>query len=498
MNAIYTFSNQPYEKKKLVLLFLVSFFIRGLTFYIYVQNHERYKQADSSDYHICAFSLAKGLGMFHPQHHKPLFWRTPGYPAYLAIFYKYCGTSDIRFQGNIKAQKISIWLQIFLCSFIPILVFFLALLLTSSSVIAWISSLIFVFHPGFILASCYLLTDGLAMIFFLLFLLFFYKSFTFLKEQKKISDSPIIYWVFAAIALSIYTWMRPNGEFIAFIALFIFLFSANTLRQKCIKIIVFATIFFTCLSPWYVRNHNLTGYWFFCPMSGAYHLAFSAPKILHRLTNQPLENCLKYLFVTLKTQLEQEEKKLALTNPELFVSRELVCKKIAYPIITKYPHYVCIDWIYEVCKTTFDLYSHQLVTFVNNSFMHDPIEEFLTEKIKNCLYKNPMPVLMRFICWLEFLFSILLWFGLIGGIIIFILQAFINFFRQRKPLSDTTYLWIKTGLMIGGLLFMTGGFGYARLRMPAEPLMVLLSLTFWLYFLKEKKQIFYVQKEKLT
>jgi len=48
------------------------------------------------------------------------------------------------------------------------------------------------------------------------------------------------------------------------------------------------------------------------------------------------------------------------------------------------------------------------------------------------------------------------------------------------------YLWLKAGVMIAAVLGMTGGFGYARLRMPVEPLLVLLSLTFWYYFCYKK------------
>lgn len=490
MNTLHAFFHQPYNWKNLGVLALIAFLIRGLVFFSYIQHNERYHQADSMDYHACGIGIALGQGMFHINQKKPIFWRTPGYPAYLAPFYKCIGITDFSFQANSTAQKASIWLQIILCSFIPIVVFFLSLSLTSSLMIAWIASWIFVFHLGFILASCYLLTDALATLFFYFFLLFFYVQFSFIGEPKKSSNNLFLYTILAILSLSVYTWMRPNGEFIALMALIVLLFCAASWKKKLIKIVLFGSIFFISISPWYVRNYNLTGKWFFCPMSGPYHLAFTAPKIIRRLSGQNLEICIKYLFAQIKPALKKQEDLIKLTHPEYYISQELICKDIAMPWIKKYPHYVFIDWLREVCKTTFDLYSSQLVAFANNSFTYDPLEEFLSEKLKNCIYKQSMPILMRTICLLELLFSLLVWFGLIGGFIKFIVLSIIKTFRKKEPLSATTYLWLKTGLMIGGLLFMTGGFGYARLRMPVEVLMIILSLTFWLWLLQlPKKEI---------
>jgi hypothetical protein len=95
-----------------------------------------------------------------------------------------------------------------------------------------------------------------------------------------------------------------------------------------------------------------------------------------------------------------------------------------------------------------------------------------------------MSLSMRLLCWFELLFSFLIWIGLIGGLWLFLLAPLI---QKNNPIKhNITALWIKCGLLIGGFLLQTGGFGYARLRMPIEPLMIILSLTFWYWLLKHR------------
>ncbi len=58
---------------------------------------------------------------------------------------------------------------------------------------------------------------------------------------------------------------------------------------------------------------------------------------------------------------------------------------------------------------------------------------------------------------------------------------------RRKFLA----LWMGCGIMMGAVLCQTGGFGYARLRLPIEPLIILLGLVFWywLYLEHSKKTV---------
>jgi hypothetical protein len=474
------FSQTP-SFKNLSFLFLAALIIRGALFYFYVQHNERYKQADSSDYHTSSIVLAYSGTMTRFDNNEPIFWRTPGYPLFLAPFYYFHGITTGTFADYATAQKAALWLQIILCAFIPILLFFLALQLTGSLVISWITAWFSVIHLGFVLAATYLLTDALASLFFYAFLLFFYRAFLVRGEQQPLPKVAHYYrWLtFAALCLGAYTWMRPMGKFIGIFSSILLLFSYCSWSGKLKRASFFFLLFFATLSPWYLRNYQLTQQWFFCPMSGAYLEAFCAPKIVRRLTNWPLETCMRRLFAQVEQEAQKEQQLLRAAHSDAVVVKHITCGKVAWPWLKQYPWYTAYDWMVQVIKTCFDLYANQLVALANNTFSYDPLEEFLTEKMAAALYKGVLPLWIRIIAWLELCTALALWLGLLGGFFVFMVRPLYQFFMHKKSWSWLTALWLKTTPLIGAALFMTGGFGYARLRLPIEPLMIILALTFF-------------------
>ncbi len=469
------------------ILCLAALVVRALFFYCFMlqitSDHIHYHQADSNDYHVGALCIALGNGMSTPGNNQPMFWRTPGYPAFLALFYHWYGITSGDFNQNHPAQKAALWAQLILCCLIPLIILFLAHLLTGSWIVAWASAWISVFHIGFVLASTYLLTEGISMIFFYLFLIFFFKL---------LLDSSTSWFSTALSAmacLSIYTWIRPMGEFVGILTTVILLFgSVGNWRTSIKKSLTFAAPFFASLCAWYWRNYTLTGEWFYCPLSGIYLNVFCAPKILRRTMNISLHDAWKYT----QQAAHEEIKKAyyALQGTGLYVS-PLLSKKIAVPIIAAYPLYFIIDWLKESCKTAFDLYSYQLIAYAKCQFWFDPLEEFVTEKIGECLFLQPAPLWMRMIAWSELIYSLLIWIGLGAGIWTYAIQPFF----LHTPLTDwqqrNRRIWIVAALLSASIIGMTGGFGYARLRLPVEPLMLILSIMGWaiLINLQEKTSL---------
>jgi 4-amino-4-deoxy-L-arabinose transferase-like glycosyltransferase len=465
------------SKKQASLLFITAFLVRIAVFWWYVQHDTRYQQPDSMDYHNCTLGIILGTGMHRADTMEPIFWRTPGYPVYLAPFYYLWRGTDTGFNDWTTAHHAAIFVQIIICSLIPILVWLLAYLLTHNYVLALIAGWITVFHPGFVLASTYILTEGLAVFLFLLFLLFFY-------QQLRITNSTHfsrLMLISAALILGIYTWMRPMGEFVAIIALLLIILCRQgqwSLRLR--NMIWFATFFWLSLAPWYIRNHALTGQWFFCPMSGPYLNSFSAPKIVRTVQGMTLENSIRLLYGLAHKRID--EARQALAGSGYTLARETVCGAIAWPIIQAHPWIFMRDWVREVIKTTFDLYAYQFVAMANNTFKYDPLEEFLSEKIAACLYAGSIPWWIRSICYAELLYALWLWLGLLAGAWSYMLRPIIQHLRQRTVLAFThlQLLWWQVTPLIGAVFMMTGGFGYARLRLPIEGLMIILSLSWWL------------------
>lgn len=464
------------SKKHALLLFICAFTVRALVMFFFIQPNNYYKQPDSPDYHNCALGIVLGTGMHRIDRPEPIFWRTPGYPPYLAFFYKMCGIRNLEFDGNSYAQCASIWIQILLASFIPIILFFLAYTLTHVYGIATILAWLAVIHPGLVLASTFLLTEGLAIIFFFLFLLFFYSLIFPLKKQRW-----YIPFVLAIICLSIYTWMRPMGEFIGYASAIILFFACTgPFRQRLMRSLLFAALFFATLFPWYYRNYKLTGEWFFCPTIGTYLNVFNAPKILRRTTGKSLIECHKIMGQRAAYASMQKQRELEGTGK--YVCNN-ICKKASVPVCMSEPWYFIYDWFVENLKTTFDLYSYQLVTMANGSWWYDPIEEYLPDKIAACLYSEHVPRATRAVCWLEFVLAILLWVGLLSGFWIYFVQPLFTK-KYNPPLQK---LWLVTTPLIALCIGMTGGFGYARLRLPVEPLILILALTCWYYILIKKR-----------
>ncbi len=465
-----------------LIFFLAAFAVRALTFEFYIKPQERYCQADSRDYHNCAFCISHGYGMHYP-HGQPIFWRTPGYPWYLSYFYKQYDAEQTLisvgpnkqtktdFRSYAVPQQKSIWVQILLSSLLPILILHLALAVTDLLPVAWICASISVWHIGFVLASTYLLTDALAMLLFIGFLIAFYRSI----EQKK---NALRYAASAALLLAAYTWMRPMGQFVALASVVLFLLTRDNLQDKGKKTALFALLFSAALAPWFMRNQKLTGSFFFCPLFGLYLNVFNAPKILSRVAKIPLKEAHSQLTAAAH-QLTQEAQLQARLRGKVACG-ELVALETALPLIKQHPGYFIYDWSVEVLKTTFDLYSSQLVAFAQNCFRWDPLVEYLDEKIANCLWRGSIFGATRCIAWLEFFGSFVIWIGLLIGTI----QVLVAPLLQRRSLrflfEDTfRQSWFLALNFIGIVLLQTGGFGYARLRLPVEPLILILGVTFW-------------------
>lgn len=460
------------------VLIAVSFLIRAAVMIFFIEPNTFYKQADSFDYNHCTVTIAAGNGMHRLQNNEPIFWRTPGYPLYLAPFYAVYGVKSLAFEANQAAHHAALWFQIILSSFIPLIILYLALAMTHLPALAYLVAWISAIHPGFVLASTYLLSEGISLIFFFLFLLFLYQLIIPESTNRR------WYWtaILAALTLSVYTWMRPMGEFIGyFSAILLALGSMGAWRQKLKTAALFLILFFVTLTPWYYRNYQLTGEYFFCPTIGTYLNCFSVPKILRRTMNKPILEC----YQLAQQAAAQEIRKQQRARPGKHISQN-ACKAVSYPIVRSNPWYFVYDWIAEVIKTTLDLYTYQLVAMFEGCYWYDPIEEYLPSKITACLYASPLPFLARILCWLELIYALMLWIGLFGGLWIGIIRPLIK--NSVTPyIKRMQWLWLTTIPMIGIIVGMTGGFGYARLRLPAEPLLIILSLTYWYWLYTKEK-----------
>lgn len=453
--------------RSLSVLFFISLCIRAAVFFFYVQHEERYHQSDSNDYHNGALCIAWGHGMFRPDTREPIFWRTPGYPYYVSLFYTNPLPRDTSFSGYAELHKNAIWVQIVINAFIPLVILFLALLLTGSSVIAWLAAWLSAFHLGLVLSSTYLLSEGMGLIFFYLFLVLLFavllQSYTRWRTLMLLS--------LAAVSLGVFTWMRPMGESVALLsALMIIIFLRASWKMRVGCSLLFLSIFFASIFGWYLRNHQLTGQWFFWKGSGPVLCAFTGPKVLRDIEGTRLEDGVKLFLYHAQARLLQDRQLLRGTG--LYASQEYACAKVGVPFILAHPWWAMYEWTKEVIKTAFDPFASQLVNFASHAYTYDLIEEFLPTKIADCMYAQEMPVLMRVISLLDVLFMLLMWLGVFAGFWVFVVRGY----RTYPVYCRIWLLSIPFCILVIGL---TGGFGYARLRLPVEPLLFIMALVWW-------------------
>ena len=260
------------------------------------------------------------------------------------------------------------------------------------------------------------------------------------------------------------------GEWIGIITIIILIGAPLFCFKKRVgSALIFGILFFACLAPWYIRNYQYTHKLFFNPTIGTYLNCFSVPKILRRIHTIPLKQALSTAQQNAAMLINQTRG--LLESQGLFVSNE-ECKKYALPILMNYPGYMLYDWTVQCLKTTFDLYSCQLVALVHREHTWDPLEEFLDEKVGAALWCRPMPLSLRLLAWLELLWMIIVWIGLLHSCWLILSSLLLK--RKIDPLF--VRLWLFAVVLSLFTIGLTGGFGYARLRLPIEPLLIIFGL----------------------
>ncbi len=508
------------HKKFLFFLFFLSFAIRAAVFMGYFGKNENYWQVDSQTYHLVAQQVAQGNGLASADG-SPHFYRLPGYPIYLGLFYYLFG---------VDTKKV-LWPQIVVASAIPILVFLLSMMLFPGVLlVAKCAALWAAIHLGFVLFSSFFMTESWFLFLFLLFLIFFlsglhlffcrhkdgkpstvYESFSppcslLFPEPAIMGDSyirfcdkcsslntkhkavniqliegdPAIKAMFlAGVFLGLASMFRPVGHYLLVLAGLMLLFSNDSLSRKFVK---FSTLAFAWLLPvsfWLVRNFIFTGHLFFHTLPGGHFLYLSAARVAMHTQHCSYQDARQNLQREVQHELIKKERELG--RPLLEIEQCQVHEHLAIKYFRQSPLIAVKNWCTDMFRTMFSLYSSELL-FLDagrQSIDYFKKERSLWNMFERYLFSDTDSCVLNVVVWSEIFLFIIMLFGVLG----YLVKAVLSLLRgKNEPLCVFGKCLPFIALFI--VIALSGG--YARMRLPIEPLLIVLACAFWVKLLKTK------------
>jgi len=251
-SRLQTNSFMKIDKKLFVLVILTLVIKLLLCAFAAVHAPQGKILVDSHDYLATAQTLAK-TGTFGRTladgSVDPEFFRTPGYPLFLAVFHHLLHWS---LDGVIVLQVLLSVAAALICARAAALIDPRLEILTAA---------ILLFDPTITVYSLLVLTESLFLFLMALFLYFFVDYF---RTRQ-------IRWVIAAaVTLAAAVYVRPIGLYLG-VLVACFIAGANwktSLKRGLIHALVFITIVYGAIGAWYVRNHQQGGGWRFSSITG--------------------------------------------------------------------------------------------------------------------------------------------------------------------------------------------------------------------------------------
>ncbi len=484
------------QKTFLIGLFLVSFLIRSLVFVFYLSKDKNYWQVDSNTYHRVAVNLAEGKGL-SADGQKPIFYRLPGYSLFLAAYYKLFG---------VDTENV-LWFQIFVASFIPILIFILSLILFPGwLLIAKIASAYSAIHMGLVLYSGFFMTESFFIFFLLLFLILFLSSFHlffcslrktkkfngvfcppemcqgpgFVDLQKEMEESEQVarpkfiegcgltsQLFFAGLFLGVASLIRPVGHYLVVISVLLLLFSSDTFKQKIKHSFILFLGWFIPVFPWLLRSYLLLGQIFFHTLPGGHFLYFSAARVAMYPQQCSYEQARENLTEEVNTLTKQKEAELGRKLNEIEACDTRMA--IALKYFKKYPFISLQNWLTDIFRVSLSLYSSELVLRDTGTKGGFDKERTICSMFKRHLFPQTKSKVLPFIIWYE----ILLYFFILLGFALAFFKALFN--------KNSWCIWLRV-LPFAALFIVIGlSGGYSRMRLPIEPFLIIFSFSFWDY-----------------
>lgn len=463
----------------LLLIFIVSLMLRAFVFNYYLSKNNRFWQVDSQTYHLVACELAGGKGYVNPDG-SDHFYRLPGYSLLLATYYALS-------QGGASDDKKNVlWLQVIASAFIPILMFYLALiffpgLYSVAFTAAWIAC----FHLGFVLYAGFFMTETFFIIFFLLFLCCFLPLL--FKQEKSLLLSSAGAGVFLGIASLI----RPVGHYLVFLSMLLLAAVSFPWQKKIQAMTTFFLGWICSVGWWLVRNYMLLGHLFFHTLPGGHFLYLSAARVAMHIHHITYQDARQLLHEQADALMAQEA--LRLGHELSPIEACLVNERLARDYFLKSPLVTIRLWATDVFRALFSLYSAELLYLENN---RKEISYFdkghgLKQMFLRYLFPTTDLYWLRLLIYLEIIFFFLMLLGYAG----FCITAFLVYWRTGSQVL-LMRAFVATVVILFFIIIALAG-GYARMRLPAEPFLIIGASLFWIDLVGKSRRFVHLNNYKM-
>ena len=472
------------ERYFLAGIFLLSLLVRLVVFYTYLQHDERYWQVDSATYQKMAVALVEGKGFTKPDG-APQVHRLPGYSAFLASVYKVVGTTQ---------PYAALLVQIVVAALIPLLIFWLSLLLFPGALIAarW-CALWGALHGGFILYAGFLMTESLFILLFLIFLCLFVSLLQAIigdnYQEKMISceKNPLalsvskgffgriiknssVFFAFASgLALGIASLIRPVGHYLVFVSLLILVCVGSArLRQTTQTVVVFFCSWLLPAGAWLLRNYLLTGYLFFHSLPGGHFLHLSAARVAMYDYNCSYQEARQLLRAEVQGRVAVLERKKGAPLSE--IEWCFVQERLAKECFVKAPLITIKTWLTDITRTCVSLYSAELLYLDSGRTAIDYFAKGrgLFAGVKRYLFPPTENLWLKLVVYAEISMHVLL----LSMSFFYCCMLFFALLQGSSQAVVAGAMVLYVGLFLG--IALAGG--YARMRLPIEPLLMIFAL----------------------
>jgi len=500
------------DKRFLGVLFLVSFLIRSLVFHFYLCPDNKYWQVDSPTYHAIAQGIASEKGISLPSG-EPNFYRVPGYPLFVAFFYKVFGDNPLA----------ALWVQVVLASCIPVLIFLLSrVLFPRRRWLAHIAGGCGAVHLGLVLYSGFFMTESLFIVLFLLFVLCFFSAVhlwfcdakiqkglvhecycnpdmmawlpdsamsvpsfepfherVHSKQSKKLCSVRAVeersgLFLLSGLFLGMASLVRPVGHYLLGVALLLVLFSRASWRARLRGMIALFIAWFFVVAFWLVRNYMLLGHVFFHTLPGGHFMYLSAARVAMYAHDCSYQQARDHLAAEVKTLMKERAEQNG--KPLNEIEKCYVHETIARRYFTGYPLLTVKTWLTDITRTCLSLYSAELL-YVDSG--RQTIDYFAKGRgLWSCFMRYIWPQttnwFLKAVVWLEIALFFFVLLGLLLGFMFVLCSSVV-------PWHDACSWWRCVPFMALFIVIALAG-GYARMRLPIEPFLLILSLYFWTHY----------------